>query len=59
MKAVVFDAYGTLFDVHSVVLRDGHNITGDVQTLSTLWRQGNWNTRGCDPSWNAMKTSGA
>jgi 2-haloacid dehalogenase len=39
MRAVVFDAYGTLFDVHSVVLRDGHNITRDVQTLSTLWRQ--------------------
>jgi 2-haloacid dehalogenase len=39
MRAVIFDAYGTLFDVHSVVLRDGHNITGDVQTLSTLWRQ--------------------
>ncbi len=39
MRAVVSDAYGTLFDVHSVVLRDGHNITGDVRTLSTLWRQ--------------------
>jgi FMN phosphatase YigB (HAD superfamily) len=36
MRAVAFDAYGTLFDVHSVVLRDGHNITGDVQTLSTV-----------------------
>ncbi len=39
MRAVVFDAYGTLFDVHSAVLRDSHNISGDVRALSTLWRQ--------------------
>ena len=38
-KAFVFDAYGTLFDVHSVVLRDGDNVPGDVQALSRLWRQ--------------------
>jgi 2-haloacid dehalogenase len=37
--AYVFDAYGTLFDVHSVVLRGGHGITADLQALSTLWRQ--------------------
>ena len=38
-RAVVFDAYGTLFDVHSAVLRDGHGITGDLRALSELWRQ--------------------
>ena len=38
-KAFVFDAYGTLFDVHSVVLRDGMNIPGDLQALSAEWRQ--------------------
>ena len=38
-KAFVFDAYGTLFDVHSVVLRDCNNIPGDLQALSRLWRQ--------------------
>jgi 2-haloacid dehalogenase len=38
-KAFIFDAYGTLFDVHSVVLRDGNNIPGDLQALSRLWRQ--------------------
>jgi 2-haloacid dehalogenase len=37
-RAFVFDAYGTLFDVHSVVFRAG-NVRGDVQALSTLWRQ--------------------
>lgn len=38
-KAFVFDAYGTLFDVHSVVLGAGHDIAGDLHALSTLWRQ--------------------
>jgi 2-haloacid dehalogenase len=37
-KAFVFDAYGTLFDVHSVV-EAGLAVTGDPQALSTLWRQ--------------------
>jgi 2-haloacid dehalogenase len=34
----VFDAYGTLFDVHSVV-EAGREITSDPATLSTTWRQ--------------------
>jgi 2-haloacid dehalogenase len=38
-RACLFDAYGTLFDVHSVVLRGGAGITGDLQALSRLWRQ--------------------
>jgi 2-haloacid dehalogenase len=38
-KAFALDAYGTLFDVHSVVLRNGNNIPGDLQALSRLWRQ--------------------
>ena len=37
-KAFLFDAYGTLFDVHSVV-EAGRSLTGDPQALSTLWRQ--------------------
>ncbi|HET8576625.1 MAG TPA: haloacid dehalogenase type II [Methylomirabilota bacterium] len=37
-KAFVFDAYGTLFDVHSVI-EAGRAITTDPQALSTLWRQ--------------------
>jgi len=39
IKALLFDAYGTLFDVHSVVLNGGNGITGDLDTLSRLWRQ--------------------
>ena len=37
-RAFVFDAYGTLFDVHSVVVRTA-NLPGDLQTLSAVWRQ--------------------
>jgi 2-haloacid dehalogenase len=38
-SAFLFDAYGTLFDVHSVVLRAGSEIAGDLESLSHLWRQ--------------------
>jgi 2-haloacid dehalogenase len=37
-RAVVFDAYGTLFDVHTVVTH-GRDIDGDIRALSVLWRQ--------------------
>ena len=37
-KAFVFDAYGTLFDVHFVV-EAGRGVTSDPQALSALWRQ--------------------
>lgn len=37
-KAFIFDAYGTLFDVHSVI-EAGRALTDDPQALSTLWRQ--------------------
>jgi 2-haloacid dehalogenase len=38
-RAFLFDAYGTLFDVHSVVLRGGAGIPADLQALSELWRR--------------------
>jgi 2-haloacid dehalogenase len=38
IRGYVFDAYGTLFDVHSVV-EAGAAITGDPAALSALWRQ--------------------
>ena len=37
MRAVVFDAYGTLFDVHSVMAAC-REVTGDPETLSLQWR---------------------
>ncbi|MDR5854299.1 haloacid dehalogenase type II [Caballeronia sp. LZ062] len=38
-RAVIFDAYGTLFDVHSVVAAAEQLFPGDGQALSQLWRQ--------------------
>ncbi|MBI4607540.1 MAG: haloacid dehalogenase type II [Candidatus Rokubacteria bacterium] len=38
IRGILFDAYGTLFDVHSVV-EAGRAITADPQTLSLAWRQ--------------------
>ena len=38
VKGLLFDAYGTLFDVHSVI-EAGRALTSDPQALSTLWRQ--------------------
>ena len=38
VRGYVFDAYGTLFDVHSVV-EVGREVTADPLALSTLWRQ--------------------
>jgi len=37
-RAFVFDAYGTLFDVHSIV-DAARAVTPDPQALSLLWRQ--------------------
>jgi 2-haloacid dehalogenase len=38
IRGYVFDAYGTLFDVHSVV-DAGRAVTPDPATLSATWRQ--------------------
>jgi 2-haloacid dehalogenase len=38
IKAVVFDAYGTLFDVHSVIAACEQNFPGQGAALSGLWR---------------------
>ena len=38
IHAVVFDAYGTLFDVHSVIRRCEQVFRGRGETLSRLWR---------------------
>ena len=38
VRGYVFDAYGTLFDVHSVV-EAGRAVTRDPAALSAMWRQ--------------------
>src|SRR3954453_10771311 len=36
--AFVFDAYGTLFDVHSAVARHRGEVGPDAEPLSEIWR---------------------
>jgi len=38
IKAVVFDAYGTLFDVHSAVARHAAQVGPEASRLSEIWR---------------------
>jgi 2-haloacid dehalogenase len=38
IESVVFDAYGTLFDVHSAVMQHAAAIGPKAQALSDLWR---------------------
>ena len=38
IKACVFDAYGTLFDVHAPVGRVASKIGDDADAVSNLWR---------------------
>jgi HAD superfamily hydrolase (TIGR01493 family) len=38
IKAYVFDAYGTLFDVHAAVRRHAEAIGPDSRRLSEIWR---------------------
>jgi 2-haloacid dehalogenase len=38
-SAFLFDAYGTLFDVHAIVGLAATGIAGDLESLSRLWRQ--------------------
>ena len=37
--AYVFDAYGTLFDVHAAVRKNSQKLGPDAQRLSSLWRE--------------------
>jgi 2-haloacid dehalogenase len=38
IKALVFDAYGTIFDVHSIVVECESRFPGQGSQLSVLWR---------------------
>jgi 2-haloacid dehalogenase len=38
IKAFVFDAYGTLFDVHAAVRRHADAVGADHEKISALWR---------------------
>jgi 2-haloacid dehalogenase len=38
-KAILFDAYGTIFDIHSVTANAAADLPGDLVALSRLWRR--------------------
>jgi 2-haloacid dehalogenase len=38
IKVCVFDAYGTLFDVHSAVGKHRHRLGDSADSVSVLWR---------------------
>ena len=37
-RAILFDAYGTLFDVHAVIAAAEQRFAGHGEALSQLWR---------------------
>jgi 2-haloacid dehalogenase len=39
IKAIVFDAYGTLFDVHSIIQKADEFFPGQGKIISEIWRQ--------------------
>jgi 2-haloacid dehalogenase len=47
IRAFVFDAYGTLFDVHAAIARQRARIGPDADRLSELWR-----TKQLEYTWN-------
>lgn len=39
IRAVLFDVYGTLLDVHSAIAREGRELGAQADAISRLWRQ--------------------
>ena len=39
IRAVLFDVYGTLLDVHSAIAREGKELGAAAETVSRLWRR--------------------
>jgi 2-haloacid dehalogenase len=39
IRAILFDVYGTLLDVHSAIAREGKELGDRADALSRLWRQ--------------------
>ena len=39
IRACIFDAYGTLLDVHSAVMANGDDVGDSAEAISALWRQ--------------------
>ena len=59
LGALAFDAYGTLFDVHSVIAACEAAFPSRGEALSpACGGTSSWNTRGYSASWTGMRTSG-
>jgi 2-haloacid dehalogenase len=60
IRAVLFDVYGTLLDVHSAIARAGKELGPDADAVSRLWRQKQleytwvWSLRGEYRSFRAL-----
>jgi 2-haloacid dehalogenase len=39
IRAILFDVYGTLLDVHSAIAREGKELGARAEAVSRLWRQ--------------------
>ncbi|WP_119304595.1 haloacid dehalogenase type II [Dongia deserti] len=60
IRAVLFDVYGTLLDVHSAIAREGKELGPTADAVSRLWRQKQleytwvWSLRGAHRSFRAL-----
>ncbi len=64
IRAILFDVYGTLLDVHSAIAREGKELGASADALSRLWRQKQleytwvWSLRGAYRSFRALTEDG-
>ena len=60
IRAILFDVYGTLLDVHSAIAREGKELGVHADAVSRLWRQKQleytwvWSLRGDYRSFRAL-----
>jgi 2-haloacid dehalogenase len=60
IRAILFDVYGTLLDVHSAIAREGKELGAAAEAVSRLWRQKQleytwvWSLRGEYRSFRAL-----
>ena len=60
IRAILFDVYGTLLDVHSAIAREGKELGATAEAVSRLWRQKQleytwvWSLRGAYHSFRAL-----
>ena len=64
IRAILFDVYGTLLDVHSAIAREGKELGARADSVSRLWRQKQleytwvWSLRGAYRSFRALTEDG-